>query len=37
MEITKAEPAPNTFGIATRFAGFLAWTLATITLMVLVA
>jgi hypothetical protein len=37
MEITKAEPVPNSWGLATRFAGFCASTFATITLMVLLA
>jgi hypothetical protein len=37
MEISKAEPAPKTLGLATRFAGFCASTFATIALMVLLA
>jgi hypothetical protein len=37
MEITKADAVPNPMGIATRFAGFLASTFATITVMVLLA
>jgi hypothetical protein len=37
MENSKAEAAPNTVRLATRFAGFLASTFATITLMVLLA
>ena len=37
MEITKDEPAPKTFELATRVAGFLASTFATITVMVLLA
>ena len=37
MEIKKAAPVPDTWGLATRFAGFCASTFATITLMVLFA
>ena len=37
MESKKAETVPDTMGLATRFAGFLASTFATITLMVFLA
>ena len=37
MEMSKVEAAPNTIGLATRFAGFFASTFATIALMVLFA
>ena len=37
MDVTKAEQVPNGFGLATRFAGFLASTFATVGLMLLLA
>jgi hypothetical protein len=37
MESTKAEQVPNTLGLATRFAGFLASTFATVGVMLLLA
>ncbi len=37
MDVTKAEHAPTGFGLATRFAGFLASTFATVGVMLFLA